>query len=84
MAIEANDFISPDETFHSPAALAKRLGLHVVTIIKYFENRPGVLRIGTEGSRYRRRRLTLRISESAVQSFLRERMVKAPRGGKAA
>jgi hypothetical protein len=76
--------IEPDETYHSPTVIGKRLGLNPTTIIRYFVNRPGVLRLGTEGTRYRRRRLILRIPESAVQGFLRERTVRVPRGGKAA
>jgi hypothetical protein len=84
MRIKANEYIPPDETFHSPAALGKRLGLNPTTVIRYFVNRPGVVRLGTEGTRYRRRRLILRISESAVQNFLRERMVRASRNKSAA
>jgi hypothetical protein len=78
MSIQANE-CQPDEVFHTPAALGKRLGLNPTTVIRYFVDRPGVVRLGTEGTRYRRRRLILRISESAVQSFLRERMVKPAR-----
>jgi hypothetical protein len=84
MSIEANEYIQSDEIFHSPAALGKRLGLNPTTVIRYFVNRPGVIRLGTAGTRYRRRRLILRISESAVQSFLRERMVRASRSKPAA
>jgi hypothetical protein len=84
MSIAAIENISADESFHTSAAVGKRLGVNPTTVIRYFANRPGVIRLGTEGTRYRRRRLILRISESAVQNFLREHMVKAPRGGKAA
>jgi hypothetical protein len=76
MAIALNA-IEPEEIFYTPAAVGKRLGLNPTTVIKYFHTRPGVVRLGTEGTHYRRRRLILRISESAVKSFLRERMVSA-------
>jgi len=47
MSIAAIENISADESFHTSAAVGKRLGVNPTTVIRYFANRPGVIRLGT-------------------------------------
>lgn len=55
------------ERHYSPAELAKTWGVSVQTIRDIFKNESGVLKIGRDGTRHRRRYKTLRIPESIAE-----------------
>ena len=59
------------ETFYTPKEIAKLLKLSPDKIIRIFENEPGVMVIGNEGRKYRRRYRTLRIPESVLDRVQR-------------
>lgn len=54
------------ETHYTPLQLGKAWGLSDDTIREMFKNEPGVLCIGTNGSRRRRKYITMRIPESVA------------------
>jgi hypothetical protein len=56
----------------APGALAKPWGVSVDTIIRRFEDEPGVLKIGSSGGRGKRRKLTLRIPVSVAARVYRK------------
>ncbi len=64
------DFLSAEfseEKHYTPQELAKLWELSVQTIREIFKNEDGVLKIGSNGTRTRRRYKTLRIPESVVE-----------------
>jgi hypothetical protein len=54
------------ETHYTPLQLGTAWGLSDDTIREIFKNEPGVLCIGTNGSRRRRKYITMRIPESVA------------------
>jgi hypothetical protein len=60
------------EEYFTSIEVAERLKLSKQTIIKLFENRPGVLKIGHGESRFKRRHWTLRIPREALDKFVIE------------
>lgn len=60
------------------AEVAAILRTSVDTVIRRFENRPGVIDLGSSERRFRRRYRVLRIPREALESFIRESEV-APR-----
>lgn len=61
------------EQYLTPAQIAKMLQLSTDTVIRIFENQPGVLVVGDcEGSRIRRRYRTIRVPESVYKRVLRQ------------
>lgn len=62
--------------YFTPAEVAGILKLSTDTIIRKFEKRPGVISIGSEESRFRRRYRTLRISREALEKFIIETRVQ--------
>jgi methylphosphotriester-DNA--protein-cysteine methyltransferase len=55
------------ERHYTPQELAKDWRVSVQTVREIFKNEPGVLKIGSNGTRTRRRYKTLRIPESVVE-----------------
>lgn len=60
------------EEYFTAAEVAERLKLSKQTIIRLFENRPGVLKIGHGETRFTRRHWTLRIPREALEKFVIE------------
>jgi Helix-turn-helix domain len=58
--------------FLTPADVAQILKVHVKTIIRRFEDFPGVVDLGTEETRYKRRYRVLRIPKEALEKFILE------------
>jgi hypothetical protein len=56
-----------DEKHFTPADLAKAWGISAETIRVLFRDEPGVLKIGDEGTKYKRRYKTLRIPQSIAE-----------------
>ena len=54
------------ERHYTPTEVAKQWGVSVQTVRSIFDSEPGVLKIGSNGTRNRRRYKTLRIPESVV------------------
>jgi len=61
-----NSDFSANEKHYTPQELAEMWAVSVQTVRQIFENEEGVLKIGREGTRTRRRYTTLRIPESVV------------------
>jgi hypothetical protein len=62
------------ERYFTPPQIADLLQLSTDTVIRMFENEPGVLVVGdAEGTRGKRRYRTLRVPESVLQRVLRMR-----------
>lgn len=57
----------------SPGSLAELWGLSADTIVRWFEDQPGVLKLGSDGSRGKKRKITLRIPESVAERVYSER-----------
>ena len=64
---------SPLERHFSPRTLAEMWGFSEDTIIRWFEDEPGVLKCGMDGAAGRRRKITLRIPESVATRVYRAR-----------
>lgn len=60
-------FADFDEKHFSPAELAKAWGVSVELIRSLFRTEPGVLKLGSNGTRHRRGYITLRIPENVAQ-----------------
>ena len=56
-----------EERHYSPQELATAWGVSVQTIRDVFRDEPGVLKLGSDGTRTRRRYKTLRIPESVAE-----------------
>lgn len=54
------------ERHYSPTEIAKQWGVSIQTVRTIFGNEEGVLKIGSNGTRHRRRYKTLRIPESVA------------------
>lgn len=61
------------ERHFSPRTLAEVWGYSEDTIIRIFEDVPGVLKHGSEGGRGKRRKIVLRIPESIALRVYQER-----------
>jgi hypothetical protein len=61
------------EPHFTPRELAQGWGLSDDTIRRWFEDEPGVLKGGVDGSRGRRRKMFLRIPASVAQRVYEER-----------
>lgn len=61
------------ERHFSPRTLAEMWGFSEDTIVRWFEDEEGVLKCGSNGTRGKRRKLTLRIPESVALRVYRER-----------
>jgi hypothetical protein len=61
------------ERHFTVAVLAELWSMSCDTIQKWFEDVPGVVKIGNDGSRGKRRKITLRIPESVALKVYRER-----------
>jgi hypothetical protein len=59
--------ILADERHYTPSELAKMWGVSVQTIREVFKNEDGVLKLGKDGTRFRRGYKTLRIPHSVVE-----------------
>ncbi len=57
----------------SPRTLAEMWGFSEDTILRWFEDVPGVLKQGNEAGRGKRRKITIRIPESIARSVYAER-----------
>jgi hypothetical protein len=62
------------ERHFSPRTLAEVWGFSEDTILRWFEDVPGVLKCGAEGGRGKRRKVTIRIPESIALSVYSERI----------
>ena len=71
-----NEELSQPERYFTAEEIAAILRMHPSTSRRYFEHVPGVLKFGEPGSRYKRKRVTLRIPESVFKEFVRQRTVK--------
>ncbi len=58
----------------SPRTLAEMWGFSEDTILRWFEDVPGVLKQGSEAGRGKRRKITIRIPESIARSVYAERI----------
>lgn len=56
-----------EEKDYTPAELAELWGVSTELVCQLFRSEPGVLKIGQEGTRFRRRYKTLRIPESVAE-----------------
>ena len=61
------------ESHFTPRELAQGWGLSDDTIRRWFEDEPGVLKGGVDGSRGRRRKMFLRIPATVAQRVYQER-----------
>jgi hypothetical protein len=62
------------ESYLTPSQIAKMLQISTDTVIRWFEQEPGVLVIGdSKGTRGKRRYRTIRVPESVFQRVLRRR-----------
>lgn len=68
--------MSPITEYLTPAEVAKTLKLSTDSVIRRFENRPGVLVLGREESRFKRKYRTLRIPREALEKFIVETRVQ--------
>jgi len=59
------------EAFFTPKEIAERLKLSTDKVIRLFQKEPGVIVIGNEGAKYKRRYRTLRIPESVLERVQR-------------
>jgi hypothetical protein len=62
--------------FLTPAEVAEILKVNVKTIIRRFEEFPGVVDLGSEETRYKRRYRTLRIHREALEKFIIEHRIQ--------
>jgi hypothetical protein len=62
------------ERHFSPRTLAEVWGFSEDTILRWFEDVPGVLKCGTEAGRGKRRKITIRIPESVALAVYSERI----------
>jgi len=62
------------ERHFTPRTLAEVWGFSEDTILRWFEDVPGVLKCGAESGRGKRRKITIRIPESIAQSVYSERI----------
>ena len=62
------------ERHFSSSTLAELWSVSPDTIYRWFEDLPGVLKIGDEGGRGKRRYITLKIPESIANSVYAERI----------
>lgn len=60
----------------TPTEVSKILKVSTDSVIRRFEKRPGVLNLGTEESRFKRRYRTLRIPREALEKFIIETRVQ--------
>jgi hypothetical protein len=61
------------ERHFTPKQLSEIWGFSKDTILRWFEDEPGVLKCGSEGGRGKRRKITIRIPESVAQSVYHKR-----------
>ncbi len=61
--------------------VAAMLAVSEDTIIRQFEDREGVIDIGTPGRIHKRRKRALRIPQSTLERFIYERQVRTVRRG---
>lgn len=62
--------------YFTPAEVAKILKVSTDSVIRRFEDRPGVLNLGTEETRFKRKYRTLRIPREALEKFIIETRVQ--------
>jgi hypothetical protein len=62
----------PITEYLTPAEVAAILKVSTDTVIRKFENRPGVLNLGTDESRFKRKYRTLRIPRQVLEQFIHE------------
>ena len=67
---------TPDAEFLTVAQVAERWGLSSDTITRLFQDEPGVIPLGKEHPRGKRRRVTLRIPVEVVERVKRKRAKK--------
>jgi len=60
----------------TPKEVADILRVHPDTVIRRFRDRPGVLNLGSDESRFKRRYSTLRIPREALEKFIIENQVR--------
>jgi len=65
-------YVVASEEYFTVAEIGERLKLSKQSVIRLFENRPGVLKIGHGESRFKRRHWTLRIPREALDKFVIE------------
>jgi hypothetical protein len=64
-----------DTEYFTPQQIAELLKVSVDTVVRKFENRPGVLNLGSAESRFTRRYRTIRIPRTAFEAFVTETSV---------
>jgi hypothetical protein len=62
--------------FLTAAEVAAILKVSTDSVIRWFEKRPGVLSIGNDETRFRRKYKTLRIPREALEGFIVENRVQ--------
>ena len=62
--------------YMTPTEVAGILKVSTDTVIRKFQNRPGVLNLGRGESRFKRRYRTLRIPREALEKFIIETRVQ--------
>lgn len=68
--------VASDE-YYTPSEVAGLLKLSKQTVIRQFENRPDVIKLGHGESRFKRRHWTLRIPREALDKFILEHRAAA-------
>ena len=64
-----------DNEYLSPKEIADLLKISVDTVTRRFENRPGVLNLGSDESRFTRRYRVLRIPRTVFEAYVTETSV---------
>lgn len=64
-----------DTEYLTPQEIAKLLKVSTDTVVRKFENRKGVVDLGSSESRFTRRYRVLRIPRSVFEAYLRETSV---------
>jgi predicted transcriptional regulator len=75
----SNSTDRPAARYLSVSEIASILGVSDDTISRQFENREGVIDVGTPESMHKRRKRMLRISQAAFERYIAERQVKVRR-----
>jgi hypothetical protein len=63
----------------TPEYIAKELHVSYQTVMRRFENRPGVIDIGTPETRFKRRYRVLRIPRECFEEYLHEKTNRGKR-----
>jgi hypothetical protein len=79
LSLFSNDYLevcdidaAADTAYMSPKEIADLLKVSVDTVVRRFENRPGVLDLGSTESRFTRKYRVLRIPRSTFEAYIAE------------